>query len=797
MIILLSLDVVEQTIKRIRQLYRTREERVLPVPWCEDFSFHVKDIFTRLRIVNKEKTRGTLTEEITNMTAIFKAHEECQKPRTVLIEGEPGMGKTTYCQKLAYDWANRQEEWDESFPKIELLLLLRCHDIKSNIWEAIEEQILHMDIDEESKENFFKFVRKNESKVLLVLDGLDEADPCELPMYIDLVESRVLPKCHVILTSRHEVGLKFRRFCDTLWEIVGFTEEDAKGFILKHFKDKEHLAEKLLQKLSPWSGSSHLRETTSNPLNAALLCVLCEDFEGDLPTSRTQLYIEIVLCVLRRYEKKKGLSSNNEDLIKVYEEELIYLGRMALNSLLEGRLYIEVSISTALTKFGFLSVQAAGSRRKPCLHCGFLHKSFQEFFAGFYLATKILSGEIDLNTVVTDERYLGELNQVFLFMSGIVVSQRAETAVCLVKSITAHINCLGRSTLDSKFEVISSNMELAFKCIKECISYKAHLQSRLVCALGSHLGLETLELEISDSGAGFLSDALAVNTTLTNLDLRFIGFSGSFSHPDAFNLIDMNLWENRIDASGAGSLSKALTVNTTLTVLNLGASRIGDSGAGSLSKALTVNTTLTDLNLSANSIGKSGADSLSKALTVNTTLTHLDLRANGFGDSGVGLLSKALTVNVALTFLDLGGNGIGHSGAASLSKALTVNATLTHLGLNENCIAASGAGSLFKALTVNSTLTRVNLRRNGIGDSGAGSLSKALTVNSALAHLDLSENGIGDSGAGSLSTALTVNAALTHLDLRLNMIGPSGRAYLSDAQTVNSTCSVELEPQYL
>ena len=120
-------------IERIRQLYKTREGNVLPVPWCEDFSFHLDEIFTRLRIINKEKTRGALAEEITNMTAIFKAQEGCLKPRTVLIEGDPGMGKTTYCQKLAYDWANRQGQWDESFPGIELLLLLRCHDIETNI----------------------------------------------------------------------------------------------------------------------------------------------------------------------------------------------------------------------------------------------------------------------------------------------------------------------------------------------------------------------------------------------------------------------------------------------------------------------------------------------------------------------------------------------------------------------------------------------------------------------------------------------------------------------------------------
>ncbi|KAL9975261.1 hypothetical protein ACROYT_G012405 [Oculina patagonica] len=654
-------------IERIRQIYKTREERVLPVPWCDDFSFHLSEIFTRLRIVNREKTRGTLTEEITNMTAIFKAHEGCQKPRTVLIEGDPGKGKTTYCQKLAYDWANRQEEWDESFPEIELLLLLRCHDIKSSIWEAIDDQILPEDIDEESKENFFKFIRENQSKVLLVLDGLDEADPSKLPMYIKLVESRELPECRVILTSRHEAGMKFRRLCDTLWEIVGFTWKDAQSFIFKHFKDMKHLADKLLRKLSHRSGSRHLREMTSNPLNTALLCVLCEDFEGDLPKSRTELYIEIVLCVLRRYENKRDLSSDSEDLIKVYKEELIHLGHMALISLRNGELYIEKSKrssnSTALSKFGFLSVQAAGSRRKRCLRYGFLHKSFQEFLAGFYLASKILSGEIDLDTVVADKRYLNELKQVFLFMSGIIVSQCEETAVCLVKSMTAHINCLGSCTPNGENE-INSNVKLAFDCIKECVSRQENLRSRLVCSFGSHLDLQTLELHdrLDSHCIEYFAEALAVNTKLTSLRLS----------------------ENEIDPCGAGLVSDALAVNTTLTNLDLSGNKIGPSGAGSLSKALAVNTTLADMNLKFNAIENSGADSLFQALLVNTTLTSLRLRANSIDVSCVDSLSEALTANATLTDLDLGGNWLGQKLAAgvSLSKALEANTALTKLDLH-------------------------------------------------------------------------------------------------------------------
>ncbi len=691
------------------------------------------------------------------MTAIFKAHEKCQNPRTVLIEGDPGKGKTTYCQKLAYDWANRQEEWDESFPEIELLLLLRCHHNKSNIWEAIEEQILPEDIGEETKQNFFKFIRENQSKVVLVLDGLDEADHSKLPMYIKLAESRELPKCHIVFTSRHETGMKVRRYCDTLWEIEGFTGDDANSFIVKYFKDNEHLADRLLEELSPRFGSRDLREMTSNPLNTALLCVLCEDLEGDLPKSRTQLYIEIVLCVLRRYEKKNGLSSNNEDLIKVYEGELIHLGLMALISLRKGELYIEESESgsnsSALTKFGFLSVQAAGGRRKPCLRYGFLHKSFQEFFAGFYLASKILSGEIDLDTEVTDKRYLNELKQVFLYMSGIVTSQCEETAVCrLVKSITAHINCLGRSTLDSKEEVINRNVTFAFDCIKECIRCKENLQSRLVDTF-----------------------VLSVNTTIIHLSLRGSMIGNSF----------------------AGSLFKALTMNTTLAHLDFGENRIGDSGAGSLSKALTENTTLTHLDLSWNKIGCSGAGFLAKALEVNKALANLKLIRNQIRDSGAGSLSDALTVNTALTYLDLSRNGISASGAGSLSKALTVNTTLTNLDLTWNGIGDSGAGFLSEALTVNSTLTLLNLINNRIGDSGARSLAKALTENTTLTHLNLRRNGIGDSGAAFLSKALAKNTTLTNLDLMLNRIGPSGRASLSGAQTVNSTCRLDLEPQRL
>ena len=342
--------------------------------------------------------------------------------------------------------------------------------------------------------------------------------------------------------THHEVGRKLRRYCDTLWEIVGFTEEDANSFIRTYFKSikREDLLGNLLQKIRY---SDELRNLSKNPLNVTLLCVLCEDLEGVFPTSRTELYTEIVLCVLRRYEKKQGLSSKSEDLMSIYRDDLVHLGRVALHSLRKGELYFEEhesgSTSIALSKFGFLSLQASGCKRKALVRYAFLHKSFQEFFSGFYLACQILDGSMDCISVVKDERFKDELNQVFLFMVGILASTSKETAESVIKIMAENINLVDADCDKDICELF----HLALGCILECTS--------LSRTLGLHLHISNLDLSevyIRDSGAAALSQALATNSSLTSLDL-----SG-----------------NSVGASGATSLSQALATNSSLTSLDLG-----------------------------------------------------------------------------------------------------------------------------------------------------------------------------------------------------------------------------------
>ncbi|XP_067056033.1 protein NLRC3-like [Acropora muricata] len=814
-------------IEWIRKVCQKREGVIVPVPWCEEFSFHIKDIFTRLRIVEKEKTRGIVTSKaVTSITSIFTPHDGCEQPVIVLIEGEPGMGKTTYCQKLVYDWASKQcPQWDESFPRIDVLLLLRCREIKSgNLWDAIEDQILPKTIEREARKMFFQFLKENPSKVLLVLDGLDEADPQKLEMYLELVQKRELPGCYIVLTSRQEGGSRVRRYTDTLLEIVGFTPTDAESYIRKYFKqDKAHLAEKLISKF-PFR--QELGELTQNPLNTLLLCVIFEDLEGVLPNSRTQLYMEIVLFILRRYESKEGLSSRGKDLLLVYKKELMILGRTALDSLRKQELYFDDHKGdikeSLLMKFGFLSIQSGVSKRAPCDRYGFFHKSFQEFFSGYFLAFSIIDDVANSQSVLTDPRYMGELFQVFKFMSTIIAKESVETAVSVVKRIASILNETGLTS-----DKLVSYLKVAHSFVIECKTCSGDPDdTKLACTFGESLELIDVDLESScysrqwyigtffkalafnstvtnlklcevnlSTDIYLLSEALRVNTSLSSFNLSYnsIGKEGANSLAQALrvntSLPYLSLCLNYIRKEGTNSLAQALRVNTSLSYLNLGRNYIGDEGTKSLAQALRVNTSLSCLSLPGNSIGDKGANLLAQALRENNSLYSLDLVNNSIGDEGVNSLAQAFRVNTSLFSLDLSLNSIGEKGANSLSQALGVNTSLSSLDLCFNSIGDEGANSLSQALGVNTSLSSLGLRSNCIGDEGANSLAQALRVNTSLSSLDLSGNSIGDEGANALAEALRVNTSLLSFNLSYNYIGDEGGNSLAQAVIVNTSLS--------
>ena len=712
-------------------------------------------------MVRRKKTRGAVTDEIITMSSLLNPHEECSEPRTVLIEGKPGMGKTTYCKKCVYDWATKKQNPNDCVTNIKVVLLLKCRDIKSNIWEAIDDQLLPRDVDEDVKQQFFQFICANQSSILLILDGLDELASTEMPIISEILAGRVLPKCKVVATARHEAGVKVRQLCDTLFEVKGFTEAQAREFIAKYFKEKSELAEKLSAQISH---DENLREMCANPLNTALLCLLCEEFGGTLPEKRTTLYLNMIECVLKRYRKKRELPDTKEDLTNLYKPQLKSLGLIALNGLIQDKLdFGENELgehASDIAAFGFLSVYPGGSKLRPSLRYAFLHKSFQECFAAFYICCEIQDKRITPEELVSNDKYFINLKQMLLFSCGILAEQTDQEAAALVLSLVNRVT--------NSVRVEDPIVKFLLEAIKECKRKEDDLHLQLAMLFGCNLDEFYIDFFFEFLGEGLtaiLSEVIKVNETVTCL----------------------NLPGNGICDAGATSIAEAIKVNKTLTDLNLFGNGISDAGVSSIAEAIKVNQTLTDLNLSDNGVSDASATSIAEAIEVNKTLTHLRLSDNGISDAGVTFIVEAIKVNKTLTSLDLSGNGISDAGATSIAEAIKVNKTLTDLDLSENGISDAGATSIVEAIKVNETLTNLDLSCTGICDAGATSIAEVIKVNKTLTNLKLSRTCISDAGATCIAEAIRVNKTLTDLVLSKTGISDAGSTSVAEAIKVNKT----------
>ena len=768
-------------------------------------------------MVRRKKTRGDVTDKIITMSSLLDPHEECSEPKTVLIEGKPGIGKTTYCKKYVYDWATKKQNPHDCVTNIKVVLLLKCRDIKSNIWEAIDDQLLPRDVDEDVKQQFFQFIRANQSSILLILDGLDELASTEMPIILEILAGRVLPKCKVVATARHEAGVKVRQLCDTLFEVKGFAEAQAREFIAKYFKEKSELAEKLSAQISH---DENLREMCANPLNTALLCLLCEEFGGTLPEKRTTLYLNMIECVLKRYRKKRELPDTKEDLTNLYKPQLKSLGLIALNGLIQDKLdFGENELgehASDIAAFGFLSVYPGGSKLRPSLRYAFLHKSFQECFAAFYICCEIQDKRITPEELVSNDKYFINLKQVLLFSCGILAEQTDQEAAALVLSLVNRVTYSVR--------VKDPIVKFLLEAIKECERKEDDLHLQLAMLFGCNLdefyidfifefldeGLTAILFEvikvnetvtilnlpgngICDAGATSIAEAIKVNKTLTNLNLSGNGISdaGATSIAEAIKvnktLTDLNLSDNGVSDDGATSIAEAIKVNRTLTDLRLSGNGVSDAGVTSIVEAIKVNKTLTNLDLSGNGISDAGATSIAEAIKVNKTLTNLNLSGNGISDAGATSIAEAIKVNKTLTNLDLSGNGISDAGATSIAEAIKVNKTLTNLKLSRTCISDAGATCIAEAIRVNKTLADLDLSCTGISDAGATSVAEAIKVNKTLTSLDLSGNSISDAGATSIAETIKVNKTLTSLDLSDNGITDAGATSFAETIKVNKT----------
>ena len=442
--------------KLLRAEYNRRAQ-LRPLFWDNTIQLPLGKVYTRLKIVSRQRggnqgetkrwsdviwAEDSRRDEIWAKARAIKANScdvfgmlKENKDVMTIIEGSPGIGKTTFCLKLAHDWANLSSS-AASFPEFELVLLLKCRDIDGDLMEAITEQLFPKDISKGANEELLGLLEdiENQERVLIILDGLDELAEKSKHYVDDLLHRERWACCYVLATTRQEKGIEVRKqFVFNLFlQIKGFTEEDSFEYIRRHFKiaGPEHSSkgEKLIEEIKK---NALLKDLQRNPLSLLLLCVVYEDHEGELPSSRTDLYHIIVVCLLRRYCAKHNVkaSKKDRDLETRFKRDIRCLGKLAWNCLLNDRhSFFEEELEELESRnkklvareLGFVYKEESLKRLKPEHEYGFLHKSFQEYLAGSYIAHKLRRNKFNVFEQSNFDVVVEKFRQVFVFVCGIL-----------------------------------------------------------------------------------------------------------------------------------------------------------------------------------------------------------------------------------------------------------------------------------------------------------------------------------------------------------------------------------------
>ena len=750
-------------LKMLRAEYE-RRAKLKPLSWLNTMQLPLKNVYTRLKIISRRKADFQVENDELGMYDIFQALDESEDVKMTLAEGSPGTGKTTFCLKLAYDWARGEMPTNCSFPKFEFVLLLKCRDINGDLMEAIKEQLLPEDIKEETWTKLSDFITDidNQERILIILDGLDELPEKSRPCVHKLLKRKILPFCYVLATSRQETGIEFRKNCefDLLLEIKGFTDEDAFQYVRKHFQNigPEHTSkgESLIVEIRE---NDLLNALRNNPLNLILLCVVYEDYKGKLPTARTELYQVVVQCLLRRYCAKHSLMAPGENSVleKQFEENILALGELAWLCLLSERHGFRESELAALESrykglvardIGLLYKEESLRRLKPQHEYFFLHKTFQEYLAAVFIAHKLRQNELRLFERLRFHELVKKYREVFLFVSGIL----GRDANILFTQIGEELKNWGewdwdtctqsvvirtgdREWEDDGYEILSlDNYEdrglQAARFLTESFSESGHAEkmAETLCSyipFPKHVHVR-LDTQLFDDDIGQIYHVLNACKSFSNLQKPVrLTVHKSNTFPDLTDysvparmescpqLESLSIFTPSMTSDLANALHSGLSGNTTLSEFTLNVyDGISCHEAAVIGEWLAARKSLKNVTFLLGRVkGEAWASAIETGLSADTLLSSVDLFVGGSLSRTSILALGKLTLNRALTGLSLNISGDMQTSIADvISKGIAQQTVLKSFSLNiDGNLSRFAADSLKRGLLENCSLNNLKV----------------------------------------------------------------------------------------
>ena len=705
-------------------------------------------------------------------------------PKVVIVQGVPGIGKSTFAWKFCRKWAK-----GKIYQQYDLVVLLRMRDTR--VREATKLSNLFFSEDADFSNEVAKAAISNSGKsTLILMEGIDElpasclADGWPLS---NLLQGEFLPLVTIIVTSRpwavqtleEKCGVQISRQV----EILGFTREDILRYISHAFTEEEKT-----EFLEYLRSHPQLESIMHIPLNAAFVVQIYKQFhrsEQAIPSTLTQLYTALVEGLLLRYIKLNPnithshivYLSNLPEPIKSYFHQLCLLSFMSFTKLTVQVTFTD-SEAALYECFDFLGLMQSSTELSinsgTTVSHSFLHFTIQEFLAAYHLSKQpsqmqelfleVHSKDPQFSMLIT---FLVGLNSSVLHCIKLPESEYQDLSTfhlhLLYETQSPKDVCkfLGNMTVVEYYPALTSTSldlhALSYcLCSSECYWFlKVNLRNFTSLFQNpdeSYTG-QIKRLEIIDASRSnlqlFFSLPKRLFSDLYRLVLRCCEPVESvvgdiLSDGRLMNLKQFSFQNKTLQVSFDLSLiiESLCTSHPNLVHIGIGRTVISSSDMAGLCKYTSLRSPSGSPELTLylrRNIEIESLNLLISTVAFSKILTHLDISLNHLSVEELEMLSVALSANSCLKTLGMDNCLIGGEGAELLSTGLEKNRTLLGLDLRRNVINVNGAAALASMLTVNTSLKMLYLSHNEhIGHVGALRLISALQDdNKTLATLSL------------------------------------------------------------
>ena len=669
-----------------------------------------------------------------------------EENKVILIEGGPGMGKSTLAIKICKCWAD-----DELLEEYDAVILLPLRDPEIQAANNIGDLLLVENRNE--REALCDEITASEGdKVYFIFEGYDELPEHlrKAPVFAKLKEK--LPKCTLMYTSRPEACNQLRHVSSQRIEIRGFKEEQVDEYINNAFENVEDGKEKALKLTAQVKSNPSIRSILYVPINIAIICHLFL-LTLTLPNTLTELYTLLCINLILRHINKltpdrvKYLSSLH-NLPSQTSEYFLKLCLIAYRGREEDKIIFSSCElesygidDSKMSGLGLLLIAPSTSVYGREKSYNFLHLTVQEYCAAFYISK-----------LPDKEQY--ECFKKYQFYNSFQMIWRMYCGITRLRNKDIFHYMLPSKWVESHYR--KRRIIELLHCV-----YEAHNDE--VCnVVGIHLdGNIDLSLcrldQISCSALGYL---LELYRGAVRLFACHIGDEGcrillnsllschDNSYSSKFKLI---LDSNDITDKSSSLIASLLSSNYPITKLDVSHNKLSSS-TDIIFKSLHHNNVLTELLLGYTSLRSSDVQLLAQMLTINNTLSVMDISGNHIaaqyitewrdislnklimyncklGVSGADKIGKMLYHNKSITAVNLGSNKIGDEGVEKLIEHLKSNKTIKNLGLQDNNITSNGANHLSKLFSLNhTTVNSIQLSDNPLKDEGIDLILQSITI---------------------------------------------------------------------